>query len=57
MLDIFENAIALESIVSDVTLVHDNVTTLSEVVLDLCLVRVLDKAQYIFFEDISVRSG
>ena len=44
MLDIFEYAIALESIVSDVTLVHDNVTTLSEVVLYLCLVRVLDKA-------------
>ena len=57
MLDIFEYAVALESIVSDVTLVHDNVTTLSEVVLYLCLVRVLDKAQYISFEDISVRFG
>ena len=44
MLDVFENAIALESIVSDVTLVHDDVTALSEIGLDLCLVGVLDKA-------------
>ena len=44
MLDVFENPIALESIVSDVTLVHDNVATLSEVSLDLCLIGVLDKA-------------
>ena len=44
MLDVFENAIALESIVSDVTLVHDNVAALSEVCFDLCLVGVLDKA-------------